>query len=104
MKTRVHSRGKGWYIFASNYKDDKDFTYINVYFPKNTEPMFVADENGKCKVDIDIQEGKFGCYQGKPQLTIFKYKEVKEDNSNMGGYASESGQSVNIEQEDLPFF
>lgn len=104
MKTRVHSKGKGWYIFASNYKDDKDFTYIKVYFPKNTEPMFVPDENGKCKVDIDIQEAKFTSYQGKAGITIFKYKEVKEDNSKLGGYASESGQSVNIEQEDLPFF
>lgn len=93
MKTKIRSKGNGWYIFANNYKDDKDFAYVNLYFPKGSEPMFVADAEGKCVLDINVQEAKLTCYKGKVGMTIFKYSLVEDNNKN-----------IEFEQDDLPFY
>ena len=104
MKQRIHSKGNGWYIFATNFKDEKDYTFMNLYFPRNTEPEYRPDDTGKCVKDIDIQEAKMNCYKGKIGMTIFKYEEITEDSSMMGGRNAQSAKSIDIQPEDLPFF
>lgn len=106
MKQTIFSKGKGWYISATNYKDQNDKAYINLYFPKNTEPMYQDNGRGFSVKTIDIEEAKFTSYQGKPGMTIFKFSEVekepvqaitREQTNNGGGYAE-------IKSDDLPFY
>lgn len=104
MKQTIFSKGKGWYISATNYKDEKDKAYVNLYFPKNTEPQYHDNGRGFSVKKIDVEEAKFTSYQGKVGMTIFKYEEVEEDNSKMGGARADVGKSVNINTDDLPFF
>lgn len=95
MKVKLFNNGKGWYVAAKNYRDEKDKAYMNVHFAKCEEPQ------GN-QIDIVIDEARFGAYQGKIQLTVFHYSTV--DNSNFGGDRAGIEQSVNIDKEDLPFF
>ena len=77
MKQTIFSKGKGWYISASNYKDQNDKAYVNLFFPKNTEPFYEDNGRGFSVKTIDIQEAKFTSYQGKAGMTIFKYEECE---------------------------
>lgn len=96
MKQRIFSKGQGWYISATNYKDQEDKCYINLYFPKQTaEPLYHDNGRGFSSKDIDIEEAKFTCYKGKAGLTVFKYT-VLED--------SKPKQDVDLSPADLPFF
>lgn len=120
MKQKIFSKGKGWYISASNYKDKEDKCYINLYFPKGTEPQYKDNGRGFSVKDIDIQEMKFGCYKGKAELTIFKYELIEEPaedpvetenrsfSESVRGTEYEknfgSSQNVDISPDDLPFF
>lgn len=99
MKTRMYNKGHGWYIFASNWKDKEDKCYINVFFAKCEEPQ--GDD-----VTIDIQEARFGCYQGKAQLSVFKWESVKDESwtNKFGGDRADAAKSVDIEPSDLPFY
>lgn len=104
MKQTIFSKGKGWYISATNYKNQEDKAYINLFFVKNTEPPYHDNGQGFSVKKIDIEEAKFTSYRGKVGLTIFKFEEIVEDNSKMGGNRSDVGQSVDIDTDDLPFF
>lgn len=108
MKATIYNRGTGWYITATNYKNKEDKTYISVFFPNNSDPMYVETKEGYDKRVINIAEGKFTSYKGKAGLTVFKYSEVNDDNNGMeqitrkqdnggGGYAE-------IKANDLPFY
>jgi len=112
MIQTIFSKGQGWYISASNYKDQNDKAYINLFFPKNTEPFYQDNGRGFSVMTIDIQEAKFTSYKGKAGLTIFKYEEceARTDNqpkavetittqTNYGGGGYEE-----IKEEDLPFY
>lgn len=96
MKQKIFSKGKGWYISANNYKDKEDKCYINLYFPKGTEPMYIDNGRGFSVKDIDIQEMKFTSYKGKAGVTIFKYSMVED--------AKEYSPNVEIDESELPFF
>lgn len=111
MKQKIFSKGNGWYISATNYKDKEDKCYINLYFPKNTEPQYVDNGRGFSVKDIDIQEMKFTSYKGKAGATIFKYKEIVEDSNrefieSVQGteYAKKFGGDVDIDSDALPFY
>jgi len=96
MKQKIFSKGKGWYISANNYKDKEDKCYINLYFPKGTEPMYIDNGRGFSVKDIDIQEMKFTSYKGKAGVTIFKYSMIED--------TKEYSPKVEIEPEELPFY
>ena len=115
MKQKIFSKGKGWYISANNYKDKEDKCYINLYFPKGTEPMYIDNGRGFSVKDIDIQEMKYGAYKGKINLTVFKYELIHNDSKytemdkfaeEMKPYADKFGatQSIEIDESELPFF
>lgn len=78
MKTRLFNRGKGWYVSATNWKDNQDKAYMNVRFVKCAEPMYHNTEKGYDIIDIVVTEGKYECYQNKISLTVFNYELPKE--------------------------
>lgn len=83
------SKGKyGWYTTAKNRNDKEDKAYVNLFFPKNTDPADGTKE-------IDAIEWRLTCYKGKVGMTIFKYESCAE-----GGLEKD----VKIEPNDLPFF
>lgn len=109
MKQRIFSKGKGWYISASNYKDPEDKAYMNLFFPSGSEPKYFDNGMGFSTKEIDILEQRYTSYKGKIGLTIFKYIELqdkkeqqpltREDNKDMFG-----GDSHGFEQDELPFY
>ena len=109
MKVRIFNKGNGWYISASNYKDNTDKAYLSLYFTEHSEPKYEQTEKGYSVIDIDILEAKFTSYKGKLGLTIFKYVQmsnldVNDNYSNFGGEKSSLGTEIGIEQQDLPFY
>lgn len=112
MKHRIFNRGKGWYISATNYKDEKDKAYLNLYFPNHTEPKYADNGRGFSSKMIDIEEAKFSSYQGKVEMTIFKYSEVEEPIREVksdqvalnDGKSDMFGRSPVIDTEELPFY
>lgn len=86
MKLYINKGKYGWYTTARNYKDKEDKTYVNVFFPKDTEPNEETEA-------IDPVEWAFSCYKGKVSITIFKYKLIEESNKD-----------VQIESDALPFY
>lgn len=109
MRIKMFSKGRGWYVSATNYKDDKDKAYLNLFFVNHTEPAYVDNGRGFSVMDIDILEGKFTSYQGKIGLTIFKYTmaepraEGEPSHEITIGRSNEGGQIDGIEPDDLPF-
>ena len=106
MKARIFSKGQGWYISATNYKDQNDKCYINLFFPRNTEPMYQDNGRGFSSKDIDILEGKFTSYKGKAGLTIFAYNEIEtnEEQKENDTESSMFGAKNTIAPDDLPFY
>lgn len=108
MKVRIFSKGQGWYISASNYKDHEDKAYMNVYFPMKNEPVFKPSGSDWTFTDIDIMEARFNAYKGKINMSVFKYEFVKEkDNGLTEVDQSEHyahSQNLKIEESDLPFY
>lgn len=104
MKARIFSKGQGWYISASNYKDQNDKCYINLYFPKNTEPMYMDNGRGFSMKDIDIQEAKFTSYKGKAGLTVFSYTVIENTDKDNETNHSMFGAENKIGPNDLPFY
>jgi hypothetical protein len=109
MKVKIFNQGKGWYISATNYKDNNDKAYMNVHFAQShcAEPTYQDNGRGFSVQDIDIIEAKFTSYKNKVGLTIFKYELLTNvdlnDTSNFGGSRSGLGSNV-IEPDDLPFY
>lgn len=108
MKQTIFSKGKGWYISCSNYKDENDKAYLNLYFPKNSEPPYADNGRGYSVKQIDILEAKFTSYQGKVGLTVFKYTEIKDEPKKEQEQKDDTkemfGSSTVIEQDELPFY
>ena len=103
MKQRIFNSGKGWYISATNYHDEKDKAYVNLYFPKNTEPDFNPNNKGYSAIDIDIIESKFTSYRGKVGLTVFKYELIGEYFVNTQDDMN-ANYDLELNPEDYPFY
>ena len=88
MKLYINKGKYGWYTTAKNRNDKEDKAYVNLFFPKNTNPADGTEE-------IDAIEWRLTCYKGKVGMTIFKYEPCAE-----GGLEKD----VKIEPNDLPFF
>lgn len=88
MKLYINKGQYGWYTTAKNRNDKEDKAYVNMFFPKNTDPADGTKE-------IDAIEWRLTCYKGKVGMTIFKYEPCAE-----GGLEKD----VKIEPNDLPFF
>lgn len=90
------NKGKyGWYTTAKNYKDENDKAYVNLFFPKDTEPLEGTEY-------ITPVEWRLTCYKGKVGMTVFKYE--VQDNSKMGGDRADIGKDVGIKPDELPFY
>lgn len=100
------SKGKyGWYTTARNRNDKDDKQYVNLFFPKHTEPQDGTEQ-------INPIEWTLTCFKGKVGMTIFKYqvgayaseiegvpkKDVKDENGKFGN------PNVTIESSELPFY
>lgn len=88
MKLYINKGQYGWYTTAKNRNDKEDKAYVNLFFPKNSDPADGTKE-------IDAIEWRLTCYKGKVGMTIFKYEPRAE-----GGLEKD----VKIEPNDLPFF
>ena len=88
MKLYINKGQYGWYTTAKNRNDKEDKAYVNLFFPKNSDPAVGTKE-------IDAIEWRLTCYKGKVGMTIFKYEPCAE-----GGLEKD----VKIEPNDLPFF
>lgn len=111
MKQRIFSRGKGWYIPCSNYRDPNDKAYLNVHFGRENEPAYVPPVgNDFTFLDIDILEAKFTSYQSKANMFVFKYTIIKSKDNGLQEQDSEhteygrSPSNVEISPDDLPFY
>ena len=105
MKQRIFSKGQGWYISATNYKDQEDKCYINLYFPKQTaEPLYHDNGRGFSSKDIDIEEAKFTSYKGKAGLTVFSYTVIENTKKDNDPVSSMFGAENKIDPNDLPFY
>lgn len=113
MKVRIFNKGKGWYVSATNYKDQNDKAYMNVYFGNHDEPIpnnANIDTSGFDFTDIDVIEAKFGAYKGKVTMTVFKYEpflnaELKQNpvrNFNQNTLYT-SDVPTTIDEEDVPW-
>lgn len=106
MKLRIFNRGNGWYVSATNYKDNTDKAYMNVHFTGESEPLpntANIQASGFDFTDVDVLEAKFNSYKQKISMTIFKYEpflngEVKT-NTNM--YRQDV--PTKIDDEDFPW-
>lgn len=88
MKLYINKGQYGWYTTAKNRNDKEDKAYVNLFFPKNSDPADGTEE-------IDAIEWRLTCYKGKVGMTIFKYEPCAE-----GGLEKD----VKIEPNNLPFF
>jgi len=95
MKTRIFKSTKGWYIYATNYKDKDDKAYMGLFFPQNSEPTTNGDY-----LDIDIEEARFTSFKGKIGLTIFKYSNSDLNQEDSKGL----GSKFDIKPDELPFY
>lgn len=107
MKQRIINKGRGWYIIANNYKDNRDVAYLDLFFPKMSEPQPIANEKGYATLLIDIEEAKFTSYKGKVGMTIFKYSIPDVADEGYQQTLTNDGRSVTGHIEDidnLPFY
>ena len=88
MKLYINKGQYGWYTTAKNRNDKEDKAYVNLFFPKNSDPADGTKE-------IDAIEWRLTCYKGKVGMTIFKYEPCAE-----GGLEKD----VKIEPSELPFY
>lgn len=112
MKLKIFNRGKGWYVSATNYRDQDDKCYVNIGFNRDEEPEFTPNSDGWQMLDIDVLEGKFNCYKGKPGFHVFKYTKVTNKDENRDFAESIQGTkyekmfgspNVKVDDSDLPF-
>lgn len=89
MKLYINKGQYGWYTTAKNRNDKEDKAYVNLFFPKNSDPADGTKE-------IDAIEWRLTCYKGKVGMTIFKYSMIDD--------TEEYSPKVEIEPEELPFY
>ena len=109
MKIKIFSKGNGWYISCTNYKDEKDKAYINLFFPQKTDPEYIDNGRGFSVKDIDVLEARFTSFNNKVGMTIFKYVEIKEQKVDNKEHQNEQdskmfGAANIMSQEQLPFY
>lgn len=113
MYLNKNQRGIGWYskIISKDLNTNAErLGYLNFTFKKGCEPTnlndkgsyegdfyFIDKQGNRRKVFPIVTE-----YNGLSRVD-FKLLEV-ENNSNFGGNKSDSGKSVGIETNDLPFY
>ena len=89
------NKGKyGWYTIARNRNDKEDKYYVNLFFPKNTEPADGTEA-------IDPVEWTLTCYKGKVGMTVFKYNPVRKEKDDTEKFGNPN---VTIESSELPFY
>lgn len=89
------NKGKyGWYTTARNRNDKEDKYYVNLFFPKNTEPADGTEA-------IDPVEWTLTCYKGKVGMTVFKYNPVRKEKDDTEKFGNPN---VTIESSELPFY
>ena len=105
MKLRIFNRGKGWYVSATNYKDQNDKAYMNIHFAKCGEPIAKTQEAGFDFTDIDVLEAKFGAYQGKVTMTIFAYEPILNAEVKTNVYRADIQGTIDnpVTDEDVPW-
>ena len=105
MKVKIFSKGNGWYISATNYKDEKDKAYVDLYFPTGKdytgEPEYIENDRGYSALDIDIQEARFTSYHKKVGMTIFKYDLLTDKPMEQ---SHRNGIDIKFEEDELPFY
>ena len=92
MKLYINKGQYGWYTTAKNRNDKEDKAYVNLFFPKNTDPADGTEE-------IDAIEWRLTCYKGKVGMTIFKYNVNNKDETGKFG-----NPNVTIDSDSLPFY
>lgn len=109
MKQLIFKGQYGWYIIADNYKDKTDVSFINLYFPRGSEPLGQEKE----KKWIDIQNMSFTSYKGKVGATIFAYtetcspKESADNKAKVEQFIEDNNigdVKVDISSDNLPFY
>lgn len=89
------NKGKyGWYTTARNRNDKEDKYYVNLFFPKNTEPADGTEA-------IDPVEWTLTCYKGKVGMTVFKYNPVRKEKDDTEKFGNPN---ATIESSELPFY
>lgn len=89
------NKGKyGWYTTARNRNDKEDKYYVNLFFPKNTEPADGTEA-------INPVEWTLTCYKGKVGMTVFKYNPVRKEKDDTEKFGNPN---VTIESSELPFY
>ena len=111
MYINKRKNGFGWYskIISKDLNTQAErLGYINFSFKKGCEPTNL--ENGSLEGDlyfIDKQGNKRKVYPIAKEsngLINIEYKLLRiENNSNFGGSRANSGKSIDIEDDDLPF-
>ena len=108
MKLRIFNKGNGWYVSATNYKDNNDKAYMNVYFTQECgTPAYIQSEKGYSVIDVDIIEGWFTSYKNKIGFTVKKYENLTNIPMEKGYEKDETGMfgaTNNISPDDLPFY
>lgn len=107
------TKGYGWYtkVISKDINTNAErIAYINFSFKKGCEPtnlndkgsyegeLYFIDKDGNKRKVFPIANEYSGI-----RTVEFKLLEI-EDNSKFGGSRSDSAKSVNIEQEELPFY
>lgn len=106
MRLRIFNRGNGWYVSATNYKDNTDKAYMNVYFGNHDEPIpntVNMQESGFDFTDIDVLEAKFNSYKQKISMTIFKYEPFLNGEVKTNTNVYKNDVPTTIDEEDLPW-
>lgn len=126
FKQTIFTNGKGWYIPLNDEKvksnkereESKDEPRsLTVWFGyKGSAPDYTLNQRGWAMKKIIIGGHKFTLYNGKPELVIFEYQVVDEEqpaedqneefNRSLDGtkYADEFDPKVKIEEKELPFY
>lgn len=115
MYLNKSNKGIGWYsVVNKNYMGEKQEKgeYINFIFKKGAEPedektegdLFFIDSYGNKRLVLPFIDEYNGNRQVKFRLMDVLHQEPKTESDRMGGSRSNSGKSVEIETDDLPFY
>ena len=106
MKVRIFSKGKGWYVSATNYKDKSDKAYMNVHFGNHDEPIpnnVNIETSGFDFTDIDVLEAKFNSFNKKISMTVFKYEPILNGELKQNTNVYRSDVPTTIDEDDVPW-
>ena len=115
MYLNKSKRGIGWYsVIQKNYSGEKmeKCEFLNFIFKKGCEPeeesisgdLFFVDSYGKKRLVLPYVDDFNGSRQIKFRLMDELHKVSEEDKKMMGGAKSDSGKSLDINPDDLPFY